>query len=129
MLLIQERDSTSNNALRDITTGVGLQIPILIVPRKGFWIYINRHLVTQHFIAVTPDGVIYEEQHEPGCTDVELAYLQFGALISHIAEKYSVAIPDTLTLFEYWTHEYRSLSNAIYRYDHKNRGWKNERVA
>jgi hypothetical protein len=129
MFLIQERDSTSNNALRDITNGVGLQIPILIVPRKGFWIYINRHLATQHFIAVTPDGVIYEEQHESEFTTIDSDRLLFCALLDHVAKKYMVDIPDTSLLFNHWLVEYRSLDNAIYRYDNRNREWKNERIA
>jgi hypothetical protein len=122
---IREYPNATTGALRDITKGVGLQTPILVVPRRGFWLYINRYYITQHFVVVTPDGAIYEEQHPEDCTDLEV---QFGALLRHIAEKYSVDIPDTPTLFEYWAGEYRDLNSAIYRYDSGNRGWKNDRI-
>jgi hypothetical protein len=126
---IRERTAVPDDTLRDIATCAGLQTPILVVPSPGFWVYINRYFITQHFMAITPDGIIYEEQPESEFSNFDSARLRFRALLNHIARKYTVDIPETSQLFNYWLNEYRSLCDAIYRYDSRNREWKNGNIA
>jgi hypothetical protein len=126
---IREHTAVSDIALSAIASGAGVQTPILIVPSTGFWVYINRYFATQHFMAVTPDGTIYEEHPESESSNFDLDRFRFRALLNHIARKYTVDIPDTSLLFNHWLVEYRNLGNAIYRYDNRNREWKNERIA
>jgi len=123
---IRIKEHTGLTALRDVTLGSGLQTPILIVPRPGFWVYINRHCTNRCFMAVTPDGMIHEEvvgsYNDEQLTSPAALWLRFRAFMDHIAKKYSVEIPDIRGVYYRWWSAHASLAQHTYRYDQE-QGW------